>query len=76
MANYAIGDLQGCYKEFQDLLSQISFNEKEDKLWICGDLVNRGPESLQCLLYLHSIKKKRASSIKIKRRITTEEQKT
>ena len=56
MANYAIGDLQGCYKEFQDLLSQISFNEKEDKLWICGDLVNRGPESLQCLLYLHSIK--------------------
>ena len=56
MANYAIGDLQGCYKEFQDLLSQISFNEKKDKLWICGDLVNRGPESLQCLLYLHSIK--------------------
>ena len=56
MANYAIGDLQGCYKEFQDLLSQISFNEEEDKLWICGDLVNRGPESLQCLMHLHTIK--------------------
>ena len=38
------------------MLSQISFNEEEDKLWICGDLVNRGPESLQCLMHLHTIK--------------------
>tara|TARA_B100001175_G_scaffold211138_1_gene179327 strand:+ start:4503 stop:5336 length:834 start_codon:yes stop_codon:yes gene_type:complete len=56
MSNYAIGDLQGCYKELQDLLSKFSFNKKNDTLWLCGDLVNRGPESLNCLEFLYSIK--------------------
>jgi len=56
MSNYAFGDLQGCYKEFLTLLSQINFEPKKDTLWICGDLVNRGPESLNCLTYLYSIK--------------------
>ena len=56
MSNYAFGDLQGCYKEFKTLLEQINFNPSRDTLWICGDLVNRGPESLNCLTYIHSIK--------------------
>lgn len=56
MSNYAIGDIQGCFKELRTLLSIISFDEKEDQLWLCGDLVNRGTESLECLLFLHSIK--------------------
>ena len=56
MSNYAIGDLQGCYEELQQLLTQIDFDKKKDVLWFCGDLVNRGSNSLNCLLYLHSIK--------------------
>ena len=57
MANYAIGDLQGCYKEFSLLLEKISFNPSLDKLWLTGDLINRGPDSLKCLSLLYSLKK-------------------
>ena len=56
MSNYAIGDIQGCFEELRELLSIISFDEERDRLWLCGDLVNRGFSSLECLLYLHSIK--------------------
>lgn len=58
MSNYAIGDLQGCYSELQCLLKKISFNKTEDSLWFCGDLVNRGSESLKCLHFLYSIKER------------------
>ena len=57
MANYAIGDIQGCYRELILLLDKINFNTSEDRLWLCGDLVNRGPDSLKCLEFLHSIKR-------------------
>ena len=46
MATYAIGDLQGCYDEFVDLLAAIDFDAQRDRLWLVGDLVNRGPDSL------------------------------
>ncbi len=49
MATYAIGDLQGCFKEFQKLLDFIQFNPVKDKLWLVGDIVNRGPDSLSLL---------------------------
>lgn len=49
MAVYAIGDLQGCYRALQKLLKKLNFNPAEDQIWFCGDLINRGPESLQCL---------------------------
>ena len=58
MSNYAIGDLQGCYGELQCLLKKISFNKTEDSLWFCGDLVNRGSESLNCLHFLYSIRER------------------
>jgi bis(5'-nucleosyl)-tetraphosphatase (symmetrical) len=56
MSNYAIGDIQGCYKEFILLLDKINFDSSKDKLWLCGDLVNRGPDSLECIEFLYSIK--------------------
>lgn len=56
MAVWAIGDIQGCYKSFQELLIKIDFNPKVDKLWIAGDLVNRGEGSLETLEYLYSIR--------------------
>ena len=49
MALYAIGDIQGCHAEFCQLLDLIGFSPREDRLWLVGDLVNRGPGSLAVL---------------------------
>ncbi|WP_373032888.1 symmetrical bis(5'-nucleosyl)-tetraphosphatase [Sulfurovum sp.] len=56
MAVWAIGDIQGCYKSFRALLEKINFDASQDKLWVAGDLVNRGEGSLETLEYLYSIK--------------------
>jgi bis(5'-nucleosyl)-tetraphosphatase (symmetrical) len=56
MAVWAIGDIQGCYSAFRKLLDKIDFDPKVDKLWVAGDLVNRGEGSLETLEYLFSIK--------------------
>jgi bis(5'-nucleosyl)-tetraphosphatase (symmetrical) len=53
MATYAIGDLQGCFYSFGSLLSKIDFIPGRDRLWLVGDLVNRGPHSLQVMRWLH-----------------------
>ncbi len=55
MATYAIGDLQGCFKELQQLLDFIQFNPARDKLWLVGDLVNRGPDSLATLRWVKAM---------------------
>lgn len=52
MAHYAIGDLQGCYDELAALLEQIEFNHGTDTLWLVGDIVNRGPQSLESLQFV------------------------
>ena len=57
MANYAIGDVQGCFNELQGLLDEINFDPTEDQLWFVGDLINRGPESLRTLEFIYQIKK-------------------
>ncbi|AKF25339.1 diadenosine tetraphosphatase [Sulfurovum lithotrophicum] len=56
MAVWAIGDIQGCYSAFMKLLEEIDFDPKRDKLWLAGDLVNRGDASLETLEYIYSIK--------------------
>ena len=52
MATYAIGDLQGCFFSFQDLLKKIQFNPVHDRLWFVGDLINRGPGSLDVMRWM------------------------
>jgi bis(5'-nucleosyl)-tetraphosphatase (symmetrical) len=49
MATYAIGDIHGCFETLQGLLRRIELDPREDRLWLVGDLVNRGPGSLEVL---------------------------
>ncbi|MEO6170101.1 MAG: symmetrical bis(5'-nucleosyl)-tetraphosphatase [Lysobacter sp.] len=56
MSVWAIGDLQGCYDELQRLLERIAFDPARDRLWFCGDLVNRGGQSLETLRLIHSLR--------------------
>lgn len=55
MAIYAIGDIQGCLIPFKRLLDQISFDSQTDQLWLVGDLVNRGPDSLALLRFVRNL---------------------
>lgn len=57
MATYAVGDIQGCFDELMQLLDMIQFSD-DDTLWVAGDLVNRGPKSLETLRFLKSLGKR------------------
>ncbi len=56
MATYAIGDIQGCLEPLQCLLKKINFNPAQDKLWLAGDVINRGPDSLATLRFLYALR--------------------
>ncbi|CAL4319291.1 Bis(5'-nucleosyl)-tetraphosphatase [symmetrical] [Buchnera aphidicola (Chaitophorus sp. 3695)] len=58
MSTYFIGDIHGCYDQFYSLLEKIQFDREKDEIWITGDLVGRGPKSLEVLEYIFSLKDK------------------
>lgn len=55
MATYVIGDVQGCFVSLKKLLAECGFDRTQDRLWFVGDLVNRGPESLQTLYFVRDL---------------------
>jgi bis(5'-nucleosyl)-tetraphosphatase (symmetrical) len=55
VSRYAIGDIQGCYAELRELLAQLKFSSDRDRLWLVGDLVNRGPQSLEVLRFVRAL---------------------
>ena len=65
MAIYAVGDIQGCYHSFQRLLEKIQFDPSHDRLWLVGDLVNRGAGSLPVLRWLFNWQAKYPSSVTV-----------
>lgn len=56
MATYAVGDLQGCLQPLKQLLALVNFDPKKDTLWLTGDLINRGPESLDTLRFIYALR--------------------
>ncbi|MDN3609013.1 symmetrical bis(5'-nucleosyl)-tetraphosphatase [Vibrio ostreicida] len=55
MSNYIVGDIQGCFDELQRLLHKAHFNPTVDTLWVAGDLVARGPKSLETLRFIKDL---------------------
>src|ERR1041384_1938753 len=55
MARFAIGDIQGCCDDLKALLARCNYSADRDQLWFVGDLVNRGPHSLETLRYVRAL---------------------
>ena len=55
MATFAVGDIQGCYRALQRVLEKASFDRSKDRVWLTGDLVNRGPDSTRVLRWARAL---------------------
>lgn len=52
---YVVGDVQGCFEPLRELLAASPYDPDSDRLWFVGDLVNRGPQNLETLLYVKDL---------------------
>ena len=58
MTTYVFGDIQGCLDPLKRLLDKLDCDMDRDTFWFVGDLVNRGPQSLEALRFIHSLPNK------------------
>ena len=58
MSTYVVGDIHGQFDALQALLLRLSFDSEKDRLWLVGDLVNRGPKSLEVLRWARDLSKR------------------
>lgn len=65
MTRYAAGDLQGCLTPLKCLLNDVDFSIQRDELWLVGDLINRGPESLETLEFLIALEQENPDNLHI-----------
>jgi len=64
MTTWAIGDIQGCMSSLERMLERIAHDPERDELWIVGDLVNRGPRSLDVLRWARALDQRRAGALR------------
>ena len=62
---YAVGDIQGCLQPLRRLIHKSPIDLERDQLWFVGDLVNRGPQSLDSLRYIKALSEQMGERLKV-----------